>query len=483
MALLNVSPYISWKGTSTNSVAPSNSRPDLTAAGPPFKAQPINHWRKQLIPNANSGSRNRRAGIGMPMDTPGGSVYLGNVSANTDCLLNAADISATGLKEDIVKGNATCYSKTNCIRRPGTTILSKKYYTDRKSYMRSRCILYDQKLSANPVPEITYFDNAGELLHPTDSASGPQVRQTPNCCPTTLQASASCLTIYKPNNTQYSQQGAVDSSDRITRLKLNTINKNAASYKDIFGSAASRYLGMASTPYFLKSKYEPEPPKCKCPPAEPAPFSCPNVNMDTTGLTRLTDIDDEDDTWEHFPVNFDFYFFGVNYGNGSNNGIFWDTNSVLGFGDGNSGRPWDATDGPGILIGNEDRLNNTFWYSDTLTSSSGASYVRLLYFGRNYYNVGPDNALQYEINIIRDNNFQYVEVRTAGVPFPDEENFNDSPFEYIGKWNITDGNNFQDTCGDFDTTEGGPAVCGSYVFRSDLQGENWEFLRNYQIDK
>jgi hypothetical protein len=259
MALLNVSPYISWKGTSTNSVAPSNSRPDLTAAGPPFKAQPINHWRKQLIPNANSGSSNRRAGVGMPMDTPGGSVYLGNVAANTDCLLNAADVSATGIKEYIEKGNSTCYSKTNCIRRPGTTILSKTYYTDRKSYMRSRCILYDQKLTTNPVPSITYLDNAGELLHPTDSATGPQVRQTQNCCPDTqtVSGSGSCHTIYKPNNTQYSQQGAVDSSDRITRLKLNTVNKNAASYKDIFGSAASRYLGMASTPYFLKSKYQP----------------------------------------------------------------------------------------------------------------------------------------------------------------------------------------------------------------------------------
>ena len=125
--------------------------------------------------------------------------------------------------------------------------------------MRSRCILYDQKLTTNPVPEITYLDNAGELLHPTDSATGPQVRQTQNCCPDTqtVSGSGSCHTIYKPNNTQYSQQGAVDSSDRITRLKLNTVNKNAASYKDIFGSSASRYLGMASTPYFLKSKYQP----------------------------------------------------------------------------------------------------------------------------------------------------------------------------------------------------------------------------------
>jgi hypothetical protein len=38
------------------------------------------------------------------------------------------------------------------------------------------------------------------------------------------------LTIYKPNNPQYAQQGAVDSSTRILKLNVTTIEKNAASY-------------------------------------------------------------------------------------------------------------------------------------------------------------------------------------------------------------------------------------------------------------
>jgi hypothetical protein len=270
MPLLEVSPYISWKGTSTNSIAPSNSRPNLTASGPAFKANPIKAWRKQLIPAVNSGSPNRRAGIGMPMDTPGGSVYLGNVSANTNCLLNAADVGAAGLKENIEKyDNINCkpaaddcffdISNNRMARitgprriRSSTTLLSKKYYTDHESYMRSRCLSYDQKLTANAVPGVTYLDANGNLLYPNNTNT---VRNTQDCtaaCPTVT----SCKTIYKPNNIQYSQQGAVDSSDRLTRLKLNTINKNAASYKAVFGSSASRYLGMASTPYFTKSKYQ-----------------------------------------------------------------------------------------------------------------------------------------------------------------------------------------------------------------------------------
>jgi len=269
MALYNVSPYIPWKGTSTNSITPSFSSPDLTASGPYFKTNPIRHWRKQLMPTSNGDSRNRRAGIGMPMDKPGGSTYLGNVATNTACLLRATTTSA-GLKENIEKyDNINCNTKVgDCFYdvsnnrmaritgprriRPSTTILSKNYYTDRISYLRSRCLLFEQKSTALPIDGVTYLDASGNLLYPNSTNTVRKTQDCPESCPTT----AYCKTIYKHNNVQYAKQGGVDSSDRITRLKLNTINKNAASYKDIFGSTASRYLGMASTPYFTKSKYQ-----------------------------------------------------------------------------------------------------------------------------------------------------------------------------------------------------------------------------------
>ena len=144
-----------------------------------------------------------------------------------------------------------CFNKPIRIR-PATTLLSKKYYTNMKSYMRSRSLLFDQKLTALPNPDITYLDANGDLLYPNDTDT---TRQTQNClvCTDTVAAGQ---TTYKPNNKQYAQQGAVDSSSRLTRLKLNTINKNAASYSATFGTTAPRYRGMASTPYFLKSKYQ-----------------------------------------------------------------------------------------------------------------------------------------------------------------------------------------------------------------------------------
>jgi hypothetical protein len=70
---------------------------------------------------------------------------------------------------------------------------------------------------------------------------------------------------YKPNNPQFSQQGAVSSSSLITRIKYDTIN--TAAYKtsgNIFGTDATKAYGgnianalaygVSSTPYTLKNK-------------------------------------------------------------------------------------------------------------------------------------------------------------------------------------------------------------------------------------
>jgi hypothetical protein len=143
--------------------------------------------------------------------------------------------------------------------RSSTTVLNKKYYTDHNSYMRSRCNLYDQKLTAIPVSGISYLNKTGDLLQINDKNATRQTQNSAMSCPIGEKEKSTITpgqTIYKPNNAQYAKQGAVDSSDRITRLKLNTVNKNAASYKAVFGSSASRYLGMDSTPYFVKSKFQ-----------------------------------------------------------------------------------------------------------------------------------------------------------------------------------------------------------------------------------
>lgn len=314
-------PYISWKDKeeTQNSAVPTWSRPIVNGAKAPVvniyggveridydsdngtfgKARPIKHWRKQLDPRRGSGRG--RPGVGMPMDVPGGKVALGkSLNKNCNCE-NAKRLHDYIIPDNQYKNDTTdskklasfkflnpdrddphtvcvaCSPQANIIK-PATTILSKKYYTDSRAYLKARNKRYGQNLSGTDVPGIKYYnksDNKSDnLLWPSNEQDGvrwkgPQIRAggdcTTNCSnmqgyytgknPNTNYTPAKL--IYKPNNREFSVQGAVESSTRIERLKLKTITKSANSMKAKFGNEganASKYRGNATAPYFLKSK-------------------------------------------------------------------------------------------------------------------------------------------------------------------------------------------------------------------------------------
>jgi hypothetical protein len=223
----------------------------------------------------------------MPMDVPGGSVYLGGDSSNCIYCGPEGDSTAFGFKNNILRDNGqraatrlantpnssdkfydssnnrvvcvSCNPENNIIRS-ATTIVSKKYYSDTKAYLQSRCLRYDQKLSINDMSGIHYIGTNGELLWPENSKnSGPQIYATQNCpknC-TPTNGRRTVTTIYKPSNRQYATQGAVSSSSRILRLKYNTVTKNGNSFRTAWGEEganAGKYHGTSTSPYFLKSK-------------------------------------------------------------------------------------------------------------------------------------------------------------------------------------------------------------------------------------
>jgi len=69
------------------------------------------------------------------------------------------------------------------------------------------------------------------------------------------------LTVYKPNNPQYAQQGAVSSSTRILKLNVDTISTNAASFKRPVPNVNVNDLNRGAIPeipFILKNKA----PKC-----------------------------------------------------------------------------------------------------------------------------------------------------------------------------------------------------------------------------
>lgn len=218
-------PYVPWKGTSTNSALPSWSRPlqktDKTQNGADFKARPIKHWRKQLIPTPYSGSG--ISAVGMPFNTPGSEVFLGRESSsNCATCSSGSNASITKSSNEAEKNNTifsyisdklfdekkavvcvACNPEANIIKS-SSTLLSKKYYPDRTSYLKSRCKTYTQNLSGNPIEGHNYFNGTVPIWPSNNNTNGSQVFSTTDCCKV---SGAPSKLIYKPN-------------DRIARLKM-----------------------------------------------------------------------------------------------------------------------------------------------------------------------------------------------------------------------------------------------------------------------
>ena len=209
-----------------------------------FAARPIQQWRKQYQTSLGYS----RAATGMPMDRPGGFVPV--ATPTIQCRTCRGALPA---KVEVFK-DAKC---TVCqpITRKVKPLLATAY-TDNVAYLQARCVTNDQKLSTEPVATITYFSAGGQPLEPSPASNGPQVRETVNC----FTSSACSTTIYKPNNSQFAQQGGVSSSARIARLKYNTLNNNGAEYQSATGALgvnSGRYQVEPSPAYY--NKYKPQP--------------------------------------------------------------------------------------------------------------------------------------------------------------------------------------------------------------------------------
>lgn len=287
----DLQPYVSWKGSTTKAAVAGFSRPipnndpniDIANVAP-GKPNPIKHWRKALQPRENQTVS--RAAYSIQSDIPGANVPLGTdgTCCETDGVKQvvqqyiAPSISANAAlnKGTITEGPngssvcIACNPETNIIRSgmtekminpqniDGKTVFTR-YSFSTKEYLRSKCKTYEQKMGGALVPGVTYSVQEECCTVPipyNDEDVGPQSREALNCPNETCDGER-IKVIVKPNNQQYFQQGAVDSSSRIARLKYNTVQSNANSFKTAYNAGAAnagRYRSNGVGPYFIKSK-------------------------------------------------------------------------------------------------------------------------------------------------------------------------------------------------------------------------------------
>ena len=215
-----------------------------TGDGNRFAARPLNHWRK-AYQNSLGYSR---AATGMPMDRPGGLGFVASPQIQCATCKGALPAQVTIFKDSNCKSCKPLKSKVKPLQTA---------YTNTAAYLQSRCATYDQKISVERLPTVTYFSPEGIPIDPTDSPTGTQVRQTENCFSPQIYNTICNTTIYKPNNTQFAQQGGVSASSRLSRLKYNTLNQNGAEYNSASGAMgvnSGRYQSEPSPSYYVKNK-------------------------------------------------------------------------------------------------------------------------------------------------------------------------------------------------------------------------------------
>ena len=309
-------PYKTWKGAklenqSTISAVAVNSRP-VNDSTPVFinqrrpiaskhnakgRANPIKHWRRQLMPTqgnqGNQGQITGRVSVSQVMDRPGGSVYLAKANSTKPPTCNPTDLLKTQLITNYLYNyyvNPNCTNSSNCgtdsngrkvpiynpqkIRRPASTIVKKDYYQTHSAYLKGRVKTYNQNQTIAPIKDIKYFlpsaNGPATFIHPTDNPNGTQVYHSIYCTDVSCNSSDSRMVriIYKPSNFNYSQQGAVSSNLRIANLQKQTINTAASNLKEKFGTYSannSRFRGVTHAPITTKTFNQILPGNSTCP--------------------------------------------------------------------------------------------------------------------------------------------------------------------------------------------------------------------------
>ena len=253
------------------------------------RANPIKHWRKQLIPTNSEGQLkivSKQVSIKQAIETPNGITKNTNNTTNSqpkDCSNHNTGINIPEylINNDEKKNCQKCTPDSNGkqvpvfnkerIRRTASTKLKKNYYQSNSSYLRSRVKLYNQNQSLAPI--------SGKKYYTKELSTGVQVYIQPSNnllfgtqdYYSTFSSDLSCTLlnihnnnnaikiIYKPSNFKFSNQGAVSSSLRALNLKKDQINKAAYGLKNEFNTNVannSRYLGNEAAPITTKTYYE-----------------------------------------------------------------------------------------------------------------------------------------------------------------------------------------------------------------------------------
>jgi hypothetical protein len=293
-------PYISWKGQTLKQITASiqKNKPTISKSNI-FLPSPLKIYRKEIVTATVTNCNPRISTKIDDINTPGG--YLVNLTttrqnANSQGILNTLDINRTANTTERpgtcagFTSNGMCNDQSknalNRVRSAGmirkkvkyntNSVVPEPYCTTSQQYLATRGKLFNQN-------QYNFLRVGSTTAEPgTAGAASNQyaVNVGINYCPNA--SSGSFIPVYyKPNNSQFAQEGGVSSSARLARLKYDTITTNGAAFTRAYGTAVGNAMAYGtetdtytvkdkmgypnkSTPVF--SKYKPGFTACSVPP-------------------------------------------------------------------------------------------------------------------------------------------------------------------------------------------------------------------------
>ena len=265
---INDTKIISWKGKTFTQITSIIQQNNKSTGVNLFSANPLKIYRREIASNYdNSHCSSRISNSIDEFNRPGGSLVYINPPNNQNGLVNTLDINLIKNKTDIPGNCSSCVNTTsttgsygfspaqNALKRVRSSGMIKRqfdistnkpsYYTNTNQYLTSRNKTQEQnQFNFLTKGDSTTTPGTAPALSNAYSANG-----TPNC-----NGNIRPTVYYKPNNSDFAQQGGVTSSSHITRIKYNSITRSSNIYRKALGLSVANALayGVSESGYTIK---------------------------------------------------------------------------------------------------------------------------------------------------------------------------------------------------------------------------------------
>ena len=253
---LKTKTHFNWKGKTFSQVSSllQKNYPMDTTSEPYnnrlfFRPLPNKIYRRETvsIDNLKNGLGGRDAKISLTMDIPGGTIV--NTSSSTICVgvMGTVDLNYDESKTALqCSSGCNSYLENDSSQRNSKYIQSLSLQDNSRRRVRSSGMMRP-RFKENKNGQADHYASSAQYLHsrnktfqqnqfsylrigdssaiPGSAASKDNVyaSNTIQYCDSTSSLTKFVPVYYKPNNSKYAQQGAVDSGSRLTRLKYDTL--------------------------------------------------------------------------------------------------------------------------------------------------------------------------------------------------------------------------------------------------------------------